>query len=149
MSAAEDTVPAWVTAAADAATRFDHGDIIQKKWLMTAFAIRTPRLAREQELAALEFMACMRRFRMRLLRDAHKLVRSDRRGGYLVVAAADHVVVAMDDTTHALAKAFGEGKAKLEHAPVELMTPAQRAARSDAQAKLAAAKAMCRQGLKG
>lgn len=148
MSDAVELVPVWIVAAERAATEFAHGDVIPKRWLLAAFEIRTPRTAKEQELAALQFMACMRQFRTRLLRDAHKLVRADRRGGYIVVAVTDHVRVAVADTTDAIRKAFGEGKAKLEHAPIALMTDAQRVERRDAQAKLAAARAMYRRGMR-
>lgn len=87
----------YITAANNANTLFDYGQLINKDWLMKQFAIKEPKTgtAKDFQNIAFEFMQNFDKFRTHLLVEHKKCLRSVRGQGYEVIHPTSQTDFAM------------------------------------------------------
>jgi hypothetical protein len=141
--------PTWKQAVLDANQQFDYGDTITFQWLREAFQLPEINYGSREafQKAQFDFLEHMDGFRETLLCDHKKALRNIRGIGYVVVQPRDHAELAKEKFRYFIAKGIEKAEEILENTAFDRLTQQEMQENRDAQAKIAAFKAISRRQL--
>ena len=136
----------FITAANEAAEKYDYGDIITKIWLIEKFSIKVPSYGTQKDFDAanFEFLQNMEGFKLCLL-ETHKMLLTSVRGvGYSIVhptSQSDHAMLKLKE---AMASEIKKAVNILTHVNTDLLSQDDIKKRDEHQGKIAALAAFSR-----
>jgi len=115
------------------------GDVITEEWKHRHFGITPPTYgsAVVWKDYQLKMLSAFDSFANTLTEDFQLHLRSDRRGGHVVLAPAEQTRTALDDCNAGIKRALRKSKFKLENVAVSALTTEERKEHTDAQVRLA------------
>lgn len=131
------------------AQAFDYGQTITFEWLHKAFDLAQFQEGTKEEFQKYQFafLEHMDAFREELLLKQKKALRNIRGVGYLIIQPAEHVDLAKDKFRYFVAKGMEVAAEILDNTAFDRLTQEELQANREAQAKIAAFKAMARKTL--
>jgi len=130
----------YIQAAIEANSKFSHGDIITKEWLLKSFRMVEPLEGTKQtfEDYAFELMQNMSGFKDAMLFDYKKALQNVRSVGYRVVTPKQQTKLAMDNLKSGIRKELDKAVDLLCNIEESLLTNDEIKSRDEAQMKVSA-----------
>jgi len=136
----------FITAANEAAEKYDYGDIVTKIWLIEKFSIKVPSYGTQKDFDAanFEFLQNMEGFKTHMLEEHQMLLTSVRGVGYSIVHPTSQTNHAMIKLKEAMTLEIKKAVNILTHVNTEFLSQDDIKKRDEATGKIAAIAAFSR-----
>lgn len=120
------------------------GDIITEEWKNSHFGIYPPPFGTADVFKEynLKMLAAFDSFQAALLEEYQIHLKSDRKGGHIVLAPNEQTRIAVEDCNTGIKKALKKSKVKLDNVATEALSSDERKEHTDAQVRMSMLAAM-------